>query len=255
MKKINRMILIGVVFLLVFGSECWARTEPLVENYVANPEITEQIRRKPSLIEDQLRVAMERLLNNPATLTIELVHLSDEETALGCFEKVIVRTSGGNVENLLLHKADVQFNRVQINTKRLFEEKKIEPVKIDDIIMDVIITEADLNSFLKHKAKSIKVDRPKIVLRRDQMRLSGSTRYGIIRADFSARGRLYVKNKDEIWFNSNRIELNRMTMPRSFVGMLMKKINPVLNLKSFPFKLELTEINTLPGKIEFTSRR
>lgn len=252
MKK-SMIILLAVA--LIFGAQgAWA-AKRLVEGYEPDAGITARIASEPELIEAQIRVAMERLLNGPASLTIELEHISAEDTALGRFKRVLVRTSGGSVEKLLLHRADVEFSRVQVNTKKLFEEKKIEPVQIDDIVMDVVITEADLNSFVQAKAKSIKVDRPRIALKRDKMELSGSTKYGILRADFAASGKLYVKNKDEIWFSSNHIEVNRMTMPRSFVRMLMKKINPVLNLRSFPFKLELTGINTLPGKIEFTSKK
>lgn len=250
MKKkqiIILIILIQVLFSLT------AQAGESEKTYCPDPVITAMIASNPALIEEKIKAAMNKVLNNPATLTIEITYGTLEETSLGIFDKVIVKTSRGNVENLILDKADVEFIDVQLDTKKLFDKEKLEPVELNDIFMDVTIKEEDLNSFVIAKSKSIKVDRPKIVLKRNIMELSGSTKYGILRADFLATGNLSVKNKQEIWFYSRTINLNRMTMPRSFVGMLTRKINPILNLKSFPFKLNLKTINIVPGLIEFTS--
>jgi hypothetical protein len=46
-----------------------------------------------------------------------------------------------------------------------------------------------------------------------------------------------------------------MAMPRSFVGMIVKQINPVMDLNKFPFKLNLSEIRINRGEMNFTSFR
>ena len=51
------------------------------------------------------------------------------------------------------------------------------------------------------------------------------------------------------------MKVNRMTMPRSFVGMIIKKINPVLDLEKFPFRLNLEAIELKKGEMHFTSFR
>lgn len=256
MKK--RYLIITILLLQLFVIRCLelkAETSDDKEKYCPDPAITALIASNPAIVEEKIKIAMSKVLNNPATLTIDITYKDDESTKLGIFEKVMINTSRGNIEGLILDKADVEFLNIQIDTKKLIEKEKLEPVEINDIFMNVTIKEEDLNTFLSEKSKSIKVSKPKINLRKNVMELSGSTKYGILRADFFASGKLSVKNKQEIWFHSNLIKLNRMTMPRSFVGMLIKKINPVLNLKSFPFKLNLKSINILPGIIEFTSEK
>ena len=44
-----------------------------------------------------------------------------------------------------------------------------------------------------------------------------------------------------------------MSMPRAFIGSIVKRINPVLNLKKFPFRLNLKEIHISRGTLRFTS--
>jgi hypothetical protein len=256
MKKRYLIITILLLQFFVLNSfELKAKDSDNKEKYCPDPAITALIASNPAIIEEKIRIAMSKVLNNPATLTIDITYKDDVSTTLGIFENVLVKTSRGNIEGLILDKADVEFLNVQIDTKELIEKEDLEPVKMNDIFMNVTIKEEDLNTFLTAKSKSIKVNKPNINLRKNVMELSGSTKYGILRADFFASGNLSVKNKQEIWFHSNLIKLNRMVMPRSFVGLLIKKINPVLNLKSFPFKLNLKSINILPGIIEFTSER
>lgn len=227
-------------------------------NYSPDPAITARIAENPQLIHEKLTSSMNKLLDNPATLTIEITPYSspgDKDCIEGRFKKVVVKTSQGKVEKLLLHKADIEFEDVQLDTKKLLEEDKIDPVSMKNINMDVIIRETDMNSFLEAKSKEIKVNNPKVKLLPDIMELSGSTKYGMVKVEFWATGKLSVVEGREIHFHASRMKVNRMTMPRSFVGMIIKKINPVLNLDKFPFKLNLKEIKITRGEMNFTSYR
>lgn len=225
------------------------------ENYSPDPEITAQIASDPEIIERKLISSMNKLLENPATLSIELTQIDPEQTALGRFKKIVVHTSRGSIDNLTLSRADIDFEDVQLDTRKLLVEDKIDPVSMSNINMDVSILETDLNTFLDAKSKSIKVDRPRILIRSGNMELSGSTKYGLVKVEFWTTGNLTIKDGREIWFHSSRMKVNRMSMPRSFVGMIIKKINPVLDLKKFPFKLNLDAIELKPGEMHFTSFR
>lgn len=226
------------------------------KKYVPDPQITSQISANPDIIYEKLIESMNTLLDNPASLTIDLTPYDQEASSLGRFRKVVVKTSRGKIDNLFLHQADIEFEDVQLDTTKLLKEEKIDPVSMKNINMDVRIKQTDLNQFLDEKSKSIKVNRPKIVIQKDSMELSGSTKYGMVKVEFWARGKLSVKKDTrEIWFHSQTMKVNRMTMPRSFVGMIIRKINPVLNLEKFPFKLNLDEINLTPGEMHFTSHR
>ena len=224
-------------------------------SYTPDPEITARIASDPSIIKSKLISSMNKILENPATLTIELTPVDDEHTARGRFKKIEVFTSRGSIDNLTLNRADIDFEDVQLDTRKLLEEEKIDPVSMSNIDMDVSILESDLNAFLESKSKSIKVDRPRIELTPGNMALSGSTKYGLVKVEFWASGHLSIKSGKEIWFHAGKMKVNRMTMPRSFVGMIIKKINPVLDLEKFPFRLNLEAIELKKGEMHFISFR
>jgi len=256
LSKISKSLLTALLVVLLLTGSIFAQTEN--KDYQPDPAITAKIAENPQIIHEKLTSSMNKLLENPATLTIEITPYAepgDKDCTEGRFKKVVVKTSRGQVEKLYLHQADIEFEDVQLDTKKLLEEDKIDPVSMKNINMDVIIKESDMNSFLDAKSKSIKVSDPKIKLLPDTMELSGITKYGMVRVDFWATGKLSVKDGREIHFHASRMKVNRMTMPRSFVGMIIKKINPVLNLDKFPFKLNLKEIRITRGEMNFTSYR
>lgn len=224
-------------------------------SYTPDPVITEQIASNPGIIEEKLILSMNKLLENPASLSILLTPYDAESTSLGRFKKVNVHTFRGKVDNLTLHQADIEFEDVQLDTRKLLLEEKIDPVSMSNINMDVRIRQADLNQFLDSKSKSIKVNNPRIELYPNAMELSGSTKYGMVKVEFWGTGSLSIKDQKEIWFHASKMKVNRLTMPRSFVGMIVKKINPVLNLEKFPFKLNLGSIEITKGEMHFTSSR
>jgi hypothetical protein len=229
----------------------------LAENasYTVDPEITSQIKQDPSIVQQKLEKSMLKLLNNPASLSITLVPYDEESTTLGKFKSVKVHTSRGNIDNVILDKADITFDDVQLDTKKLLLEEKIDPVSMSNINMDVVIKEDDLNSFLEAKSKSIKVNNPKVKMYPGKIELSGSAKYGMVKVKFWATGGFSVNDSKEIWFHAKRMKINHMAMPRSFVGMIVKKINPVMNLTKFPFKLNLSEIRIERRAMNFTSFR
>lgn len=245
------------VLILIAWSSILTIAPTMASNasYTPDPEITAQIASNPSIIEEKLISSMNKLLETPASLSITLTPSSDADTALGKFKKVMVHTSQGRVDNLTLHLADIEFEDVQLDTRKLLVEEKIDPVSMSNINMDVLIKETDLNKFLDAKSKSIKVDRPRIKLVPGFMELSGSAKYGLVKVEFWANGDLSIKDKKEIWFHAKKMKVNRMSMPRSFVGIIVKKINPVLNLDKFPFKLNLDAIELNNGEMHFTSFR
>ncbi|MBU1109277.1 MAG: DUF2993 domain-containing protein [Candidatus Riflebacteria bacterium] len=256
--KLNRylakLLLIAVIAAFVTNAT-WGANK---KDYQPDPAITAQIAANPQIIHEKLISAMNKLLDNPASLSIIITpytEYGDKDCIEGRFKKVEVHTSRGQVEKLYLHKADIEFEDVQLDTKKLLEEEKIDPVSMKNINMDVIVKETDMNDFLEAKSKSIKVHKPRIEMLPDRIELSGATKYGMVRVEFWATGKLSVKDGREIQFYASKMKVNRMTMPRSFVGMIVKKINPVLDLEKFPFKLNLREIKVERGQMNFTSYR
>lgn len=255
MKKLGKPFEIKILGLLVlsFVILCSASAEEKI--FVPDPKITAQIASNPAIIHEQLIKSMRKILIDPATLTINITEYGAKETSLGHFEKIEVFTSRGSVDNLVLDKADIEFEDVTLDTGKLLREDKIDPVKMKNINMDVVIKEKDLNSFLDAKSKSIKVNNPHVDMKPGKIELSGSAKYGMVKVRFWATGSFTIQKSKEIWFHARRMKINHMAMPRSFTGMIVKKINPVFDLKKFPFKLNLSEIRIDDNSMVFTSFR
>ena len=226
-----------------------------VASWVPDPEIIAQIASDPFLIQKKLEIAMRKVVANPKTLEISFEPSSAEDTKIGKYKKITVKTEEGVVDNLVLHKVDVEFNDVQLNTTKLFKEEKIDTIAVGDINMDAVILEADLNAFVQAKSKSIKVDDPNVKMEPGKITLSGSTKYSFMKMKFWATGTFGVKDTKGIWFYPKKIKVNGMGMPRAFVGTIVKKINPILNLEKFPFRLNLKEIKIEKEALHFTSAR
>ncbi|GAB4268737.1 MAG: hypothetical protein Kow0029_04240 [Candidatus Rifleibacteriota bacterium] len=241
-----------MLLLLNFVTALIAQNE---EKYVRDPDITAQIAANPKIIHEQLIKSMRKILENPATLTIEIDEYDLTSTSLGHFKKIRVKTSRGEVDNLILDKADIEFEDVTLNTTKLLKQDKIDPVEMKNINMDVVIKESDMNSFLNAKSRSIKVNNPRVKMKPGAIELSGEAKYGLVKVKFWATGIFSIKKAKEIWFHAKRMKINHMSMPRSFTGMIVKKINPVFDLDKFPFRLNLSEIRIDNGKMVFTSFR
>ena len=224
-------------------------------SWTPDPVVTAELASSPQLLKQKLEEAMRVVVKDPKLLDIRIMEYSPEYTSRGRLKQVIVNTEGGEVDGLILHRASFDFDDVQLDTTKLFREAKIDTIAVCNIDMDVLILESDLNAYLGEKARKIKVDNPRVELATGQLRLSGSTKYSLVKVNFWATGNFQVRNSQQIWFHANKLKLNSMSMPRAFVGTIIKRINPVLNLEKFPFRLNLKEIRIEQGALHFISTR
>lgn len=254
MKKLS--VLFFLIAVLTIFAPAEIRAAELDEDYVPDPAITAMIASNPQIIEEKLKAAMLKQVHNPASITIEITPNSVEDTALGKFKRVYVDCYRSEIEECVLHSAKFEFLDVQLNTKRLIEEDKIKPVNKCTINIDAIVKESDINTFLTNRAKKIGVDHPKIKMTKDgNLELSGACKYGFVKVEFWARGNFSLSQKDQIWFHASKMKVNRIAMPRNFVGMIVKKINPVLKFDKFSFKVNLETIKITEGEMRLTSEK
>ncbi|MBF0499167.1 MAG: DUF2993 domain-containing protein [Candidatus Riflebacteria bacterium] len=228
---------------------------PLNASWTPDPVVTAQLASDPTLFSCKLDASMRKLLHDPATMTIELTPINASESSVGHFQKITVKVARGEADQLILEHADTEFIDVQLDTTKLVKEDKVDTVKVTSINMDVTILESDLNTFLLAKCKAINVDNPKIEMGTGTLTLSGSTKYSFMKVKFWATGQLSVHDEKAIWFHPKKIKLNGMGMPRAFIGNIVKRINPVLNLEKFPFQLNLKTILVEPGILHLSSFR
>ena len=253
MKKFGILFFLITVLNIITSSSILAKGVEIEENYVPDPAITAMIASNPQIIDSKLKSAMLNEVDDPASITIDITHISPQDTALGRFKRIYVHAYRSTVANVVLDTAKIEFLNVQLNTKKLIENEKIRPVNKCVINMDIVIKEDDLNAFLKFKTKKIRVDNPKVKMNQDNLELSGSTKYGFVKVEFWARGNFSIKDDKELWFHSSKLKINRVAMPRNFVGSIIKKINPLMDFRKFSFDVNLEQIKITPGQIRITS--
>ena len=253
MKKIEVLFFLIILLNIFTSSSILAKGVEIEENYVPDPAITAMIASNPQIIDSKLKSAMLHEVDNPASITIDITHISPEDTALGRFKRIYVYAYRSTLENVVIETAKIEFLNVSLNTKKLIENEKIRPVNKCVINMDIVVKEDDLNIFLKKKTKKIKVDNPKVKMTSNNLELSGATKYGFVKVEFWAKGNFSIKDDKEIWFHASKLKINRVSMPRNFIGTLIKKINPLLNFKKFSFDVNLEQIKITEGQIRITS--
>lgn len=252
--KNNVTIFLFVAFLIIVSiSVGWTKGVEIEENYVPDNVTTAMIASNPQIIDDKLKSAMLKELEEPGSITIDITHISPQDTALGKFNRIYVYAYRSKVENVVIESAKIEFLDVQLNTKKLIEEEKIRPVNKCTINMDVMVKENDLNTFLKNKAKKLKVDNPRVKMGANNIELSGSTKYGFVKVEFWAKGNFEVKNGKEIWFHASKMKVNHISMPRSFIGTIIKKINPLMNFEKFSFNVNVKQMKITDGQLRITS--
>ncbi|HNV68314.1 MAG TPA: DUF2993 domain-containing protein [Candidatus Ozemobacteraceae bacterium] len=225
------------------------------KDYHPDPYYMKLIANYPTLVERKIDRAMRKYLNEPQTLVLNFTPINETETLQGRYARIFVKVGRGSADHLVVEDAEFEFLDVLLDINKLLREDKIDTVTVKSINMNVRITEADLNAFLRQKAKKIKVDNPKAELKADSITVSGSTKYGFMKVVFWATGNFSVHQAREIYFYARKVKVNGMTMPRGFVGSLVKQINPIMNLDKFPFQLNLQQIRIEPGLLLFTSSR
>ncbi len=258
-KLMVRLLFVFFVFIsLTSASNAGEKNVPPVrdpKDYHPDPYFMKLIANYPTLVERKIDRAMRKYLNNPQTLLLNFTPLSEAETLQGRYARIFVKVGRGSADHLVVEDAEFEFLDVLLDINKLMREDKIDTVTVKSINMNVRITESDLNAFLKQKAKKIKVDNPKAELQKGTITVSGSTKYGFMKVVFWATGNFSVHQAREIYFYAKKVRVNGMTMPRGFVGSLVKKINPIMNLDKFPFQLNLQEIRIEPGLLLFSSSR
>ena len=253
MNKIVRFFLFIALLIIASSSICWSKGVEIEENYVPDEAITAMIASNPQIIDDKLKEAMLKELEEPGSITIDIAHISPEDTALGKFKRIYVYAYRSKVEKVVIESAKIEFLDVQLNTKKLIENEKIRPVNKCTINMDVIVKEKDLNTFLTQKSKKLKVDNPKVRMEANNIELSGSTKYGFVKVEFWAKGNFEIKDEKEVWFHASKMKVNRIAMPRNFIGTIIKKINPLMNFEKFSFKVNIRQMKITDGQLRITS--
>ena len=115
------LALVVILCLAAAPRLAWAENAsgPAVASWTPDPEVTARLASDPGLLERQLDLAMRKVLKDPATLTITVTTRDPVARSRGFVDLISVREARGNVDNLVLERADIDFHDVQLDTTKL----------------------------------------------------------------------------------------------------------------------------------------
>ncbi|HNY12193.1 MAG TPA: hypothetical protein PKK26_11435 [Candidatus Wallbacteria bacterium] len=216
--------------------------------------VKKQMRSVPDLIDSQLKSVLAALLNNPEKLEINFYKpsLSEDHSTIK-YETVEVFLKGASFDNLRLDTASIMLKNMELEVYRLFRDGRVKVVSQGEVLANISIIQSDLNSYLVKKSESIKVRKPYARMEKDQLAIGGVFKYGLFVIEFGATGAFKIVDDNKIFFDIKKMSINNMKMSKSFLRTVVDKINPILSLDRFPFKLIMKSIYIKEGRLIFSS--
>ena len=88
MKNKVSIIFFIAILILISTTITFAKGVEVDEKYIPDPAITALIASDPQIIDNKLKSAMLKEVENPSSIQIDITHISPEDTALGKFKRI-----------------------------------------------------------------------------------------------------------------------------------------------------------------------
>lgn len=204
-----------------------------------------------TVVREATETVMRQMLNSPEKLEFEFSGFSEDSEKFNWKKSRVVSTRA-TFDGLTIDHGELQFTNLSVNRDALLRDKRLVVDTSSEILLDMKISEKSLNEYVEFKRSKTKVDAPQVRLEQGLMYLSGSFHWKIGRISFQAVGRFDVRG-DEIHFLPRDFKVNRMNLPPYVMRKTLKMINPVLDLKKFPFRIRVKNIFIDGGNLVITS--
>jgi hypothetical protein len=210
----------------------------------------------PGLIGSHLKARLLVLLNNPERLDFSAEGLSfDPENNDISYETISINLKNALFDALNVETASIDIKNISFDAFALFAQGRLRVRSQREIAAHINVAEDDLNAYLKTKAEKIKVRKPYVRFEGEKLLLGGTFKYGIFVIKFDATGVFKIVEDTKIHFDIKRLEVNQMRMPSNFVRKVILKINPIMDLEKFPFKLVMKTIAVSGKYLIFSSKQ
>ncbi|GEM_PF-1879382 len=182
----------------------------------------------------------------------------DENAKDPFFKDVYIEAEDAQTSGLPLEKVEIEAIDAKLNSPDEWEKGKIKVEKVKSVKLLMTITEEGLNFFLKNKIKEANehgLKKAYVRIKRDKFILVASYQLGglPIRALVKLAGKLKIKGS-KIFLSDYKFCINGLKMGKKFISRLLKKVNPILDLKTLPFPVENGIIEQEEGKITIRTK-
>jgi len=208
-----------------------------------------------SIIDAHLKSRLNSLLNSPREFDFNSGGASLDTAANEiAYPYIDIRLKDALFDSLNVETASINIKGISFDAYALFALGKLRVKSQKEIAADINIAESDLNAYLKNKAEKIKVRRPYVRFDNGKLVFGGTFKYGLFVIKFDANGVFKIVENTKIHFDIKRLEVNQVRMPSGFVKKIILKINPIMDLEKFPFKLVMKTIAVSDKYLIFSSK-
>lgn len=208
-----------------------------------------------AIIDAHLKSRLNSLLNSPREFDFKSGGASIDTAANEIvYPYIDIRLADALFDSLNVETASINIKGISFDAFALFSLGKLRVKSQKEIAADINIAEDDLNAYLKNKAEKIKVRRPYVRFDKGKLAFGGTFKYGLFVIKFDANGIFKIVENTKIHFDIKRLEVNQVRMPSGFVKKIILKINPIMDLEKFPFKLVMKTIAVSDKYLIFSSK-
>ncbi|KUK13521.1 MAG: DUF2993 domain-containing protein [Synergistetes bacterium] len=175
------------------------------------------------------------------------------------FKKIYIKATNAIVSGLPLESAEIEAKHVTFNPPEEWKEGKIEVKKAEEVKLMMVITEANLNSFLQERIKKGKennLKKAKVKIKKDILYVAASYQLdGIpLRILIELKSKIAIEG-DKIILKDYKLHIGGFNPGNDFTENLISKVNPIFDLKNLPFPVKNAQIEQSDGKIVIKTQK
>jgi hypothetical protein len=234
------------VILVLFPAAVQAQQPAIAPETLAVPESTDL----RVLLADILATSMA----DHHSLRIGVGHFGEADDDRISVTGISVEGTDVKFEGLRLRNLSLIFGRTVIDLPSLLRDRRVRILESETgSTVDMVITQNDLNTFLKSESERLNIEDPLVELTPGKILFRGRCRWWFADASFSTSGKFFLKGDKQIHFAPSRIAIRDMSMPSFMVSKLVKRINPILSLEKFPLGISLGSVEIGEGLLKISS--
>lgn len=201
----------------------------------------------PSFINKKIKEKISHKKQDIAQLLkIKIKSAPNLKMLLGKIDDLEIKGEDIKIGELNLKEIKGKLKDVSVDVPSLFSSRKIKISKIETSQIQMEIKEEDLQEYLRQDKDFRKM---KIKLKEGRVEIIGIVEILGVKLPTTVEGNFRIE-ENLIRFVGKRLKLNQRQLPDDLAEMVLKKVNPVIDLSAFSLPLKIKEIEIKEGKIK-----
>jgi len=235
------------------------RSDFLREKYELTPENHEHrmlrvVMGDREALKTRIQQAFLDYISSPESIQIDLGSPTTSQLLQGRFPRIEAHLANGEYDHIPVKEARLVMINPVIDYEELLFEERLRWKNQGLVSFFILIEEGPINKVILDNAANMKLENPKIHMRRDQVIFEGTGPGPFGRSDFRVGGQFQVIDGVQIHFNPNGIKIGILPIPGSISRAIFKNINPIADLGRMKVYIKPDEILAYPGRLYFLTQ-